>query len=124
MASDPDPPVELAALRQAAAPVVTWYEQFLAGAPMPLAQLERALVGLKALPPLAGRLGRALATVANAGRDATTEETIAALEFLRHTTGLRHLPPPPPPAAAVPAPKATRSRRTWTQVQLPGMEPT
>ena len=70
MAPDPAPPVDLAVLRRAAAPVVAWYEQLLAGSPMPLVELDRALVGLKALPPLGGRLGRALATVATAGRNA------------------------------------------------------
>jgi hypothetical protein len=121
--SDPAP-VDLGALRCAAAPVVAWYEQFLAGQPMPLADLDHALTGLRALPPISGRLGRALAVVAAGGRDATTEETIAALEFLRHSAGLRHVPPPAPPAAqpAV-APRRRRRRgRPWTQPPLPGIE--
>ncbi len=116
-------PVDLAALRRAAAPVVAWYEQFLAGEPMPLAELDHALVELRALLPIGGRLGRALAVVATGGRDATTEETVAAFEFLRHSAGLRHIPPPPPTAARPgAAPSRRRRGRPWTQPPLPGIE--
>ncbi|MFP5375335.1 MAG: hypothetical protein ACLGIO_00940 [Acidimicrobiia bacterium] len=124
----PQAPIDLAELRRAAAPVVAWYEGFLAGQPMPLADLDRALVDLRALPPVGGRLGRALAMVGRAGRDATTEETIAALELLRHTAGLRHVPAPPEPhTAPVPsptakAPKRRRGPRQWSQPPLPGIE--
>ena len=121
--SDPAP-VDLAALRRAAAPVVAWYERFLAGQPMPLADLDHALTGLRTLPPVSGRLGRALAVVAAGGRDATTEETIAALEFLRHSAGLRHVPPPPAPAAEHASGPCGRRRRgrPWTQPPLPGID--
>jgi hypothetical protein len=123
MAEDSDdPPVDLTALRRAAAPVIAWYERFLAGDPMPLASLDAALGGLRGLPPIGGRLGKALALVAAGGRQATTEETIAALERLRHHTGLRHVPSPPPPAAAsTRAPRRPRSR-PWTQDHLPGLD--
>src|SRR5688500_17192117 len=109
MANDPHTPlVDLGALRRAAGPVIAWYERFLAGQPMPLAALDRALGGLRALPPVSGRLGRAVALVATGGRLATTEETIAALELLRRSTGLRRLPPP---AAAQPGkPRRRRGR--------------
>lgn len=120
---DPDP-VDLGALRRAAAPVVAWYEKFLAGQPMPLADLDHALTALRALPPVGGRLGRALAVVATGGRDATTEETVAACEFLRHYAGLRHVPPDPA-STATPAGAKRRSRRgrPWTQPPLPGIDP-
>jgi hypothetical protein len=123
MAENPDDtPVDLTALRRAAAPVIAWYERFLAGEPMPLASLDTALGGLRALPPIGGRLGTAQALVATGGRQATTEETIAALELLRHHTGLRHAPSPhPPTAASTKAPRRRRSR-PWTQDHLPGME--
>lgn len=114
-----DPPVDLAALRRAIAPVVAWYEQFLAGRPMPVRELDQALLGLARLPPLGGRLGRAVALVARAGRDATTDETIAALELLRHTTGLRHVPIPPPPPAS--KPRRRRRKPDWAQPPLPGI---
>ena len=112
--------VDLQALRRAAGPVVAWYEQFLAGAPMPLAELDRALLDLQGLPPVGGRLGRALAILATAGRDATTEEAVAAFELLRHTAGLRHAArrTEPPPAAQ---PKRRR-RRASGQLPLPGID--
>ena len=128
MASDPDtPPVDLDALRRAAAPVIAWYEQLLAGEPMPLASLDRALGALRTLPPVSGRLGRAMALVATGGRQATTEETIAALELLRHTAGLRHMPVPPAPDSSPGVGGAARSRRRrgprqWSQPPLPGIE--
>jgi hypothetical protein len=121
MASDPDtPPVDLDALRRAAAPVIAWYEQLLAGEPMPLASLDRALGALRALPPVSGRLGRAMALVATGGRQATTEETIAALELLRCSTGLRRVPTPAP--AEPSKPKRRGGRAGWTQERLPGLD--
>ena len=121
MASDPDtPPVDLDALRRAAAPVIAWYEQLLAGEPMPLASLDRALGALRTLPPVSGRLGRAMALVATGGRQATTEETIAALELLRNSTGLRSVATPTPaePSKA----KRRGGRGGWTQERLPGLD--
>ncbi len=125
MASHPDSaPVDLDALRRAAGPVIAWYERFLAGEPMPLAALDRALGGLRSLPPVSGRLGRAMALVATGGRQSTTEETIAALELLRRSTGLRHLPPPPPPPAPALTPKPRRRRGPSSGIQqrLPGLD--
>ena len=123
MANAPDnPPVHLDALRRAAGPVIAWYEQFLAGEPMPLASLDRALGGLRALPPVSGRLGRAMALVATGGRQATTEETIAALELLRCSTGLRLAPSPPPAPAQAPKSRRRRGRASWTQQRLPGLD--
>jgi hypothetical protein len=117
-------PVDLTALRAATAPVIAWYEGFLAGQPMGLGDLDVALQGLRALPPIGGRLGRAVTLVAAGGRQATTEQTIAALERLRASAGLRH-PAPPPPAPATSASKPTRRRkatRRWDQPPLPGMD--
>ena len=122
MANDADnPPVDLDVLRRAAGPVIAWYEQFLAREPMPLSSLDRALGGLRALPPVSGRLGRAMALVATGGRQATTEETIAALELLRCSTGLRHAAQPPTPAQP-PKSGRRRGRASWTQQQLPGLD--
>lgn len=119
-------PVDLGALRAAAGPVIAWYEQLLAGRPMPVAELDQALVGIRALPPISGRLGKALALVASGGREATTEETVAALELLRHSAGLRHVRLPEPSSApgTTPPPrpaKGERRRRGWTQPPLPGI---
>jgi hypothetical protein len=121
MANHPDDrPVDLDVLRRAAGPVIAWYERFLAGEPMPLASLDRALGGLRALPLVSGRLGRAMALVATGGRQATTEETIAALELLRCSTGLRHVPPPA--AAQRAKTRRRRGRAAWTQQHLPGLD--
>ncbi len=123
MASHPDSaPVDLDALRRAAGPVIAWYERFLAAEPMPLASLDRALGGLRALSPIPGRLGRAMALVATGGRQATTEETIAALELLRCSTGLRHLPPPPPAPALTPKARRRRGASSGIQQRLPGLD--
>jgi len=116
--------VDLGALRAAAAPVIAWYEAFLAGRAMALADLDVALRGLRAVPPIGGRLGRAVALVAAGGRQATTEETIAALERLRASAGLRRAPSPSPPASCE-SPVDTRRRRRdagWSQPRLPGMD--
>ncbi len=114
-------PVDLAALRSAAAPVVAWYEQLLAGRPMPIADLDKALVALRALPPVGGRLGRALALVATGGREATTDDTVAALELLRCSAGLRHAPAPAPAPPNEPAGPARRHQCDCTQLRLPGV---
>jgi len=121
-----DGPVDLAALRAATAPVVAWYEQLLSGAPMPVADLDVALAGIRALPPVSGRLGRALALVATGGREATSDETLAAFELLRCSAGLRWAPPVPasPPVGAGPGAKSPRRRRRgqWSQPTLPGID--
>jgi len=115
-------PVDLPALRAAAGPVIAWYEQLLAGRAMPVAELDRALVPIRALPPIGGRLGKALALVASGGREATTEETVAALELLRCSAGLRHAPAPAAPAGPPTTTSRRRRRREWTQLRLPGVE--
>ena len=113
-------PVDLVALRAAVAPVRDCYEAFLAGHPLDLPRLDRALAGLRALPPVGGRLGRALAVVAVGGHDATTEETVAALDLLRASAGLRC--PPPRPVAPASQPRRRRRNRTCSQAALPGIE--
>ncbi len=128
-------PIDLVPLRAATGAAIAWYEAFLAGRPRSLAELNVALQGLRALPPMGGQLGRAVAIVAAGGSQATTEETIAALETLRSFAGLRRGPRPTTahePALAGPAvsdPGATRAitrrRRdpSWTQPRLPGIDP-
>ena len=129
MMATSEAPVDLAELRRAAAPVVAWYEQFLAGRPMALAQLDRALVSLRTVGPLGGWLGRAVETVARAARDATTVETVAALELLRHITGCvacrrprlirRPTPTPRPRARTTGAPGARRACPASARRELP-----
>lgn len=118
------PPVELAALRAAAGPVIAWYEAFLAGHPMALADLDVALRDLRSLPAIGGRLGRAVALVATGGRQATTEETIAALERLRASAGLRRTMPPTPrkTTKATPTTKGRPRNPDRTQPRFPGMD--
>jgi len=118
-----DSPVDLDALRVAAAPVVAWYAQLLAGRPMPVADLDVALVGIRALPPISGRLGKALALVATGGREATSDETVAAFELLRCSAGLRSKPATSQPGAATTGTRRRR-KRDWTQPPLPGIEAT
>jgi hypothetical protein len=116
-------PVDLAALRTAASPVIAWYEAFLAGRPTALADLDVALRGLRTLPPVGGRLGRAVALVAAGGRQASTEETIAALERLRASAGLRATVPATPTETqqTPPVAKGRRRKTDWTQPPFPGM---
>ncbi len=126
--SAPDP-VDLAALRAAAGPVIAWYEAFLTGGPAALADLDVALRDLRRLPPIGGRLGWAVALVATGGREATTDQTIAALERLRASTGLHQPPARKARARSADRTTSTGARRasrhpTRHQIQphLPGMD--
>jgi hypothetical protein len=80
--------VDLVALRRACAPLACQFERFHAGGSLDVHELDAALAAVRALPPLAGRLGRALAVLA-AGAAASPEETVAAFEVVRTTRALR-----------------------------------
>jgi hypothetical protein len=112
--------VDLALLRRACDPLIGCYERFLSEGPVDLHDLDDALASLRVLPPLEGRLGRAVALVSSGGAGASTEQTLAALELLRTTTGLR----PAPEVALSPAPTTNRPAREAgpTQLSLPGMD--
>ena len=111
------PLVDLGALRVACAPVIGCYERFLLDGSLDVQELDEALAGLRPLPRLPGRLGRAIVLVASGGGGAvSTEKIIEALEVLRTTTSLRT---PSSDAPAVPLP-ATRRRRRPPPPRLAG----
>jgi hypothetical protein len=112
--------VDLALLRRACGPLIGCYERFLCEGSLDLHDFDGALASLRVLPPLKGRLGRAIALVTSGGAEAPSEQTLAALELLRTTTGLR----PAPEAALSPAPTTNRPAREAgpTQLSLPGMD--
>jgi hypothetical protein len=112
--------VDLALLRRACGPLIGCYERFLSEGSVDLHDLDDALASLRVLPPLEGRLGRAVALVTSGGAGVPTEQTLAALELLRTTTGLR----PSPEAAQTPSQTANRPGRNSrsTQLSLPGVE--
>lgn len=139
MAASSSSLVDLAALRWACAPIIDCYERFLSEGRIDVLALDDALARLRVLPPLDGHLGRAVALVLTGGADAPIEETVAALELLRTTTGLRGplraspVPPTKPVAAATPpdprpkppAASAKRGRTTkkgHSQPALPGFD--
>jgi hypothetical protein len=112
--------VDLALLRRVCGPLIGCYERFLSEGSVNLHDLDDALASLRVLPPLEGRLGRAVALVTSGGAGAPTEQTLAALELLRTTTGLR----PAPEVALSPAPTKNGPTREAgpTQLCLPGMD--
>jgi hypothetical protein len=105
--------VALVAIAQACAPIVTWYDGFLAGAeralaPQALARLDRDLKQLRSLPCCGGQLGRAIAVVASGAAAAGSQRTLAAIETLRTTLPVgsadhyRSVSPPPLAVTAAP----------------------
>ncbi len=106
--------VELAALRRACSPLVRQFDRFHAGGSPDVHELDAALAAIRALPPLGGRLGRALAVLA-AGAAASTQETVAAFEVVRTTRALRC--DEAPPARTGPRPSHDRV----AMPRLPGM---
>jgi hypothetical protein len=99
--------VDLVAIAQACAPIVTWYDGFLAGAeralaPQALARLDRDLKHLRSLPCCGGQLGRAMAVVANGTAAAGSERTLAAIETLRTTLPVGSADNHPPVSLAPP----------------------
>ncbi|HEX8771119.1 MAG TPA: hypothetical protein VF711_10170 [Acidimicrobiales bacterium] len=110
-------------------PVISWYEAFLGGGPASVADLDVALGDLRGLPPIGGRLGRAVVLVAAGGREATTEQTVPALERLRASTGLHQHPARKARARSADRTTSTGARRTsphptrhQIQPHLPGMD--
>jgi hypothetical protein len=107
--------VDLGTVGRACAAVVSWYDDLVAGSDPSIARLDRALVELARLPPVGGRLGRAIGTIANGG-STDSDATIAALELLRHASSCSTQPSDPAPAPARRAPK-----RKSCDVPLPGL---
>lgn len=112
--------VDLVAIAEACRPVIAWYDDFLARpqlglGPRALARLDVALADLRSLPHCGGRIGQAIAVVANGGAACSTERTLAALDTLRTTLAMcsaRPWSPTPMPALRGPT----------VQLALPGLE--
>jgi hypothetical protein len=114
--------IDLSVLRRACGPIIACYERFLADGSLDVDDLDDALASLRVLPALEGRLGRAVTLVVSGGAGAPSEETVAALELLRTTTGLRTAPS----SASPPGPPKNRggpdTGRGPTQPPLPGLD--
>ncbi len=110
--------VDLPALRRACGPLIACYERFLADGSLDVGELDDALASLRVLPVFEGRLGRAVALVIAGGDGAPSEDTVAALELLRTTTGLR-----PAPAASKKS-KRREAKKGCGEIHppLPGLE--
>jgi hypothetical protein len=110
--------VDLGAVGRACAAVVSWYDDPVAGLDPSIARLDGALVELAALPPVGGRLGRAIGLIARGGAT-DSDATIAALELLRHASTCSAMPSVPSPVSVRrPARRAARH-----DVPLPGLGP-
>lgn len=115
--------VDLTALRAACGPVVVLYRRFLdsGSVELDMGELDEALASMRRLPPMKGRIGKALALVASGGAWASTEDVIAALEMLSACPGLAvrspkgRATPPPPSLGAAPA-------IGFAQPSLPGLD--
>ncbi len=75
-------------MRRACHPIIRCYERFLADGRLEIHELDEALILLRGLPQLGGRLGRAVALLLTGGAGEPTEATLAALQLLRTTSGL------------------------------------
>ncbi len=80
--------VDLFALRRACAPLVRQFDRFHAEGTLDLDELDAALVAIRRLPPMGGRLGRALGILA-AGAASSPQQTLAAFHLVRNTPSLR-----------------------------------
>ncbi len=113
--------VDLAVLRRACDPLTRCYERFLTEGRLEVHELDAALVPLRGLPQLGGRLGRAVALLVAGGAGEPTEATLAALELFRTTSGLRPAVPAPIAAGRSAPATASTSAAEWTQPPLPGL---
>ena len=91
--------VDLLALRRACAPLVRQFDRFHANGSLDLDELDAALVAIRRLPPVGGRLGRALGVLA-AGAARSPHETVAAFELVRNTPALRAIVRRPSPSSS------------------------
>lgn len=109
---EPPPVIDLAVVGAACRPVVQWYDDLQAGRSPTLRALDDAVGGLRALAPVGGRLGRAIALVVAGGADAL-DDTVAALAVLRQAAD--HAP------ASAGEPRLRRARLRY-DVPLPGLD--
>lgn len=119
-ATKPAAPVDLSLLREVCAPVISWYETFLADQRVDLNELDTAVEGLRQLPALGGRLGWAVAIIASGGEGSSIEEVVVAFEVLCRARGLRstgtQMPGPRAGGSAPPGPVQAE------QLRLPGVD--
>ena len=115
-------PVDLLALRRACRPIIRCYERFLSEGDHKVHDLDDALTSLRALPRIGGRLGHAVALLVSGGAGAPSDETLAALELLRTTSGLRVAEA----QARSDAPRSSTDSQgappRWSQPPLPGLD--
>lgn len=116
-AERPTAVVDLVALRRACRPLLTNYDRFLAEGTVDLSQVDAALADIRRLPPLGGRLGRALAVLA-AGASSCPRDTVAAFELLRSIPALRDIEHRSPRTSGRPG----RFRPRVEAPPLPGFE--
>jgi hypothetical protein len=119
----PDHEAEIIHLTLVVAPVrqlLSFYDGLLAGEQPDIELLDEAVIKLKALPTIPGRLGRDIALIADGGRGASRNDIVGSLERLRQVPAMN----PPGPAAQ---PRSTSTRKSkpkshdQSQATLPGM---
>ncbi len=115
-------PVDLLALRRACRPIIRCYERFLSEGHLKVHDLDEALTSLRALPRVGGRLGHAVALLVAGGAGAPSEETLAALELLRTTSGLRLAEAQATSAPRRPSTGTEAAPVRWSQPPLPGLD--
>ncbi len=113
--------VDLAVLRRACDPLIRCYERFLTQGRLEVHELDAALVPLRDLPQLGGRLGRAVALLVVGGAGEPTEATLAALELLRTISGLRPAVSAPIAAGRSAPAAASTSAASGRKPPLPGL---
>ena len=121
----PDQKAEVIHLTLVVAPVrqlLAFYDGLLAGEQPDIDLLDEAVIKLKALPNIPGRLGRDIALIADGGRGASRNDIVGSLERLRQVAAME--PPPPPPRQRPHSTSARRSKpksHDQSQATLPGM---
>lgn len=98
--------------------LLAFYDQLLAGGQPAIELLDQAVIELKELPTVPGRLGRDIALIADGGRGANRNDIVGSLERLRQIAAMD---PPEPATDAVPARRTKTKARPKTQATLPGM---
>lgn len=68
--------------------ILRFYDELIAGTQPSIKQLDDAVVELKALPSIPGRLGRDIALIADGGRGASRTDIVGSLERLRQVASM------------------------------------
>ena len=88
--------------------VLNFYDKLIAGTQPSIKQLDDAVVQLKALPNIPGRLGRDIALIADGGRGASRNDIVGSLERLRQVAAMN---PATAPADQHPATRPGRKAK-------------